>query len=153
MSGTVVGPIGTLGNIDTLVVGGREFTNLSSTTFVLLSGSTIAGGSYATLRLGSASSGYVVPTGKTLTIWAVSFFGTGTSESTLGYASSDVGFNSVSAPSSPVYLYGANTAAFTGPASNTIYQAPAFFQVPAGSYPFVSVQVSNASMTVYGYVA
>lgn len=101
--------IGTLGNIPTLTIGGRVFTDLS--TLIELTGYCNTNAN-ASLRLYSGSAGYQVTTGKTLTIGACKLSAATSSSNVtfnLGYADNDVGLDSSTAFTSAVWRGGSSS--------------------------------------------
>ena len=155
-------PIGTLGTIPTLTVGGRVFTDL--TNLIILYGmSTTSTHNWSTLRKQNGSSGYTVTSGKTLTINAVTCI---TPNSTapavsLLYGTSDVGLDSGSAPTGAVYLAGGSSTntiyisqcASSGSSLSQISSGSVDFQVPAGKYPCGYMNTQGCSMSTLGYEA
>jgi hypothetical protein len=86
--------------------------------------------------------GYQVPVGKTFHVLAMRVYMSATSGSpSFGYGDTDVGQNSGSLPTNPVYL-GQGTLLFgtlpSGLAANTWLEFPCDFKIPAGKYPFYS---------------
>lgn len=157
-------PIGTLGTIPSLQIGGRVYTDLTS---LIILGADATAGRWGTMRLCSGTAGYQVTTGKTLTISSVaanSPAGGGSSVyGTILYGNTDVGFQSASAPTSPVYMFGSSTVfpilgAFAASgASVSNYKDTAIninFAVPATKYP--ALENSGGAeifMIAYGYEA
>jgi len=150
--------IGTLGTIDTLTVGGRTFTDL--TNLIILYGLVSTAGRHTTLRLPNASSGYQVTSGKTFKIEAIF---ASTSSASAGpvmpfYGDTDVGLDSASAPTNPVYIGGNNNPQAIALAGNTsgnlVLSNPIpgmNFSVPAGKYPCVYAGATSSLVAVYGY--
>lgn len=156
MAGTVVGPIGTLGNVvPTLTVGGRVFTDLDN--LKMLVGNIDRGNGVATLRDVNSSSGYQVPGGKTFKVAAVRIVYSGyISGIEIGYGDNDVGMGSVSQPTNVVFPGGSqNNFAIVGKDTNSQYEAPFQIDIPTGKYPcFGSLATGSsaqASVIVYGY--
>ena len=157
---SAAGPIGSLGGVNTITVGGFVF-NAADPNFIVLSGQTSNGTGYATLRAAGSSSGYVVPAGKTFYAQAIWFSTSQTNgQISLGYGTNDVGFASGTAPTGltiqngapnnggqPMYYILPGTASLA-------QQLPGMgFTVPAGDYPcFLSLNNGQVSLAVYGYV-
>lgn len=106
-------PIGTLGAIDTLLVGGRTFTDISSTTGVgsLISLYQAAGGNTNVYggwnKFGSQSStAYPVTTGKTLIVAAIRVINSAAVAETLGFGQCDnaLAIATPSTPTNPIYF-------------------------------------------------
>lgn len=150
-------PIGTLGTIPTLTVGGRVFTDL--TNLLVLGAYNGTGTKYATFRKNNTSAGYFVTSGKTLTISALNVQSQDTSTSTssvgLGYSTQDVGFNSASEPSADTFQYGNSgfyVWAFIGNQIPVQSERSTIFTIPAASAPFMkSIGSGEVWATVYGY--
>jgi hypothetical protein len=109
-------PIGTLGTIPTLTVGGRVYTDL--TTLKIVVGMTKSGGVNGTFRVPKATSGYQVTTGKTLTVSSarmLMFVGSGPYNSTILQSDNDVGSATSTAFTNPSYYNGdsSNTTLFS----------------------------------------
>ena len=137
-------------NGDSLRVGGYTFSNPKNLKilFHYMGG---GGTKYSTGRLGSGSAGYVVPTGFKLVIRAVKAEYNGSTVTnlsfTFGYGDTDVGLNSGSLPTSPVYFCG-DSNMITGIlggniASEVMNGAPINFEVPAGKYFFMGAGVGT----------
>ncbi len=143
-------PIGTLGNVPSLTVGGRVFTDL--TNLIVLTAAHSAG-NLSTLRLPGASSGYQVPAGKTLKIWAIRQYTTSSyvAPTSLGYGDTDVGYNSGSTPTNPIY-YSVGANAYTAGATTGITETSLLFSVPTGKYVFGSTSGQQGGTTVFGYL-
>jgi len=149
--------IGTLGNIPSITVGGRVFTDLTS--LLVLGAYNGTSTKYATFRKNNTSSGYVVTTGKTLTISALNVqsqdSATSTTSMGLGYSTQDVGFNSSSEPSADTFQYGnAGFYVWACIGNQTPFQSErsTIFTVPAASSPFMkTIGSGEVWATVYGY--
>lgn len=152
-------PIGTLGVIPTLTVGGWTFTDL--TTLIILHAASSNSGDFYTLRKSNASAGYQVTAGKTYTINAVeiAMATVGSSIYYFGYGDTDVGFVSASPPTNAFYL--ANDSTLGGqllPMALPVGQIlgiPMIFPIPALKYVFMSPAASAivGSITTFGYEA
>jgi hypothetical protein len=155
-------PIGTLGTIPTLTVGGRVFTDLS--TLITLVTAIQTANRSGTFRLTNGSSGYPVTASKTLTVSAMSVIstnqvaGNSAGVASFGYADNDVGVNSATALTTPVYYGGSaliGLAPVGEPSFGGEFQYSVKLVVPAGKYPF-AVQDGSANILVihaYGYEA
>lgn len=151
-------PIGTLGNIDVLQIGSSDY---GYQTFVdmdnlITIGAGMGGNGFSTLRLPNGTAGYPVTTGKTLKLRAMSIREPNASNKIvqIGYGNTDVGFNSVSAPTTPVYCFGDSYA--SGGVSQlvvttaNIKSAPIRFDVLATKYPFAE-STGGCAVSAYGY--
>lgn len=114
---------------------------------------------YNTPRLASASSGFTVPGGKTLTI--VGIMSTSNSASAIFgfvplYGDTDVGVDGGSAPTNPVYIagYSATTTALgMGIATNDGSKGCALnFSVPTGKLPCIRSMSANTTYTIYCFI-
>ena len=134
----MAGPTGTLGTIETLTIAGRVFTSVSTIKHLYVFGSN----NYTSFRAASASTGYVVTTGKTLQIRAVIVSVDVTSAAfTIGYGDTNV--QGGAAPTTPVYLYTPSFAHRTGSIGSNEYQFLMSLDVPASKIPFF--QGNNAN--------
>jgi hypothetical protein len=130
-------PIGTIGNVPTVTMGGRVFTDLDN--LIYLSGA-VPTGARCTLRKNNGSAGYQVTTGKTMTIYAAVGFPSTTSYGnfTLFYADNDVGQSSSTALTNGVYLNGDSASRIifyqANNASTWGIGSPCNFAVPAQKY-------------------
>lgn len=149
-------PIGTLGTIPTLDLGGRVFTDL--TTIKVLGGYG-AGGQFATLRLSTATSGYTVTNGMTLTLTTLTHAWVGGVDvaANLGYGDNDVGMGSAAAPTNAVWAFGdvvmrASYVSNAGPSA-----AQRYFhinqQTPAAKRPALNCVIGSTYGLAYGYEA
>lgn len=151
-----VGPIGTLGTLPTLTIGGTSFPNYNSdTTFVVLVANTFTH-QWSSFRQPGVNSDYQVPSGKTLYVWAVDE-NVATSANNIyavGWGTAGIGFDSAAGPSGQVYPYGdlahgnvyfQNTG--DGRASTTF-----IMQVPQNMYPFINNGSLSMVFRIYGYV-
>lgn len=154
-------PIGTLGTIDTLTVGGRVFTDL--TNLLVLMGYTDSN-TKASLRAAIGSSGWAVTGGKTLTIYAirtrvnVALSATGNIFNTILLSTSvDLGMDGAGVLTGAAYMAGSSTlsAAIVSngtSGANTYENGHLGFTVAAGLYTTV-VQTTGQPVTthVFGY--
>ena len=146
-------PIGTLGTIQTLTIGGMAYTDL--TTLITTLGYAGAG-TYGTVRLPTASAGYQVTSGKTYTITAMTEAGSDSADrnGTVGYANTDAGF-AAGAPTTPVYIFGSIAvktvySSNTGTSPRNPVSHPNF-GVPATKYPFIYSNTGSMFVFCYGY--
>lgn len=151
-----MGLIGTVGNIDKIMVGSVELVDISG---LLCLGSTVnavgVGGRYTTARSGFATSGYQVTAGKSLRILAVRMVvvdatAGGGSSDFWGYGDTDVGVNSASAPTTPIN----SNVMKPGPArvgNSTVYTVTGKAEVPAQKYIFAENDGASAFWNFYGY--
>jgi hypothetical protein len=151
-------PIGTLGTIPTVNVGGVIMTVPGL--IVLVTAVEGAGGRYGTFRLPGASSGYQVTAGKTLTIYALRFLVQSSAAGDcqfLGQANNDQGIISSTAPVSPIYVGGITPSSSTGNVGNlAIAQTNSelggiFFPVASGTYAFFDNGAAAFDGTIYAY--
>lgn len=156
--------IGNLGTIPSLTVGGVVFTDLSAALIVLY-GSVATTTRYTTLRRTTATAGYQTTSGKTLTIRAckITYISlTGNPTINLLYGDTDVGLNSSSAPTNPVYLggdsssscgvLGGSSGAASGPVSYG--ETAPFFNTPSTKYSAMFLNIeATTNMLAYGYEA
>lgn len=150
-------PIGTLGVIDTITIGGRLFTDI--TTLITLTGSGTTG--YTTLRLPSGTAGYPVTAAKTFKVHATRCYGESAvgsaSNISLGYGDNDVGYVGA-APTTPIYLGGGTVGQFsiifsavsaTQGALELAFTNP--FAAPAAKYLFVNISGNQGNAMIFGY--
>lgn len=155
-------PIGTLGAVPTLTVGGRVFTDLPN--LIILYGKVVTGGRFTTLRRGNDTAGYQVTAGKTFTIgaiWGTAEVASSQAAINLLYGNTDVGLDSASAPTTPIYLAGDATnviaagVALLGAAGTPNASFSSFpgldFRVPATKYPAFKGSAVGTNLVVYGY--
>lgn len=141
-------PVGNLGVIDTLTVGGRVYTDLDN--LIQLAGS-IGSSSYAGFRLGTSSSGYAVTAGKTLQISSMIFAAVSAGATmAIGYCDNDLGANGSTPPTNPVYIGGfVLTSQFNNPVAGTPMDYNFSLDVPAGKFVFMTSQ--NVTVRIFGY--
>ncbi len=153
-------PIGTLGVITTLTVGGVVFTDLSSNLIVLVGANNNATlGS--TLRKANGSAGYPITAAKTYTVQACKAICSAITAGTInfGYADNDIGLDAAySGLTNPKYCGGdANWSGIAIPSNavlGTIMEYAPFFPIPAGKYLFMnSTAASTNGFITYGYEA
>lgn len=145
--------IGTNGNVDTVNVGGRTYTDMSD--LIVLGAPTTGTGAYCTLRLSSSGSGYQVPSGHTLYLSSLSFVSaSGAQFISIGYGDNDVGFASGSVPTSGTFMYQALFQFLTTNSSSGYSKAEYsfLFPVPQLKYPFIQQNLEVGTVQVYGYL-
>lgn len=149
--------LGPSGNIPTLQIGGRIFTDL--TNLITLTAS-MSGAKWSTARKLGVAAGYQVTAGKTLKIYAavVSNEGTGTFGVQLSQSDNDTGHNGVTAQTNAVPLIPTTvTGAFSFNCVPTGGQIGTFsFDAPVASQKFLTVLgigASNGDCIFYGYEA
>lgn len=148
--------IGTLGTIDTIAAGNRLITDLGSN-LIILGATNGASTHFTTLRTTNGSSGYQVPGGKSLKIIGYdSSVAVGAAAGGLGilYGDTDVGLDSASAPTNPIYQ-NANGSASTIllAVSAGFFGAAVNFTIPTGKYPAVVCAGTIAIyVNIYGYL-
>jgi hypothetical protein len=148
-------PIGTLGTIPSITVGGRVFTDLTSLK-VLSSG--VITNPRCTFRLPTGSAGYQVTAGTTLTVSAIRIVPstTGLSVCTLAQTDNDVGLDSATAFTNPVYQ-GGSTTIWTHAISSTIPTAveatATLFTVAAQKYLSSLGNTNGERYIAFGYEA
>lgn len=145
-------PIGTLGNIPTLLVNGRTFVDL--TNLIVLFSTVGTSGTYTTSRSANATSGYQVS--GTLTVGsidaAITDQPTG-SQINLLYGDNDVGQNG-SSPTNAVFC-GGNSSNHVGTIfTGNKYILPGInFSIPNGKYPAFSATQQVCLLSLYGYLS
>lgn len=146
-------PIGTLGTVTTITVGGKVFTDL--TNLKILHCFTSSTGGNGTFRLNGTSVGYQAGANG-FQIQAVRAF-TATSgidsSGQLLYSDNDVGFNSTTAFTNPVYSYGVAGAADLLFKTGTIFETAVNFTIPNTKYVSFAAPTATSiySIVVYGY--
>lgn len=151
-------PIGTLGSVDTVTVGGRSFTDVPN--LIILSMYIGGSGNFTTGRKANGTAGYQVTAGKTYTIGAIRGYlmlasaGT-TIQSGIGYADNDIGLDQNTTPTNPVYAYGASTAAVFAPYfSQLTLELPVLFGIPQNKYVFtLNSDGTKQQWYTFGYEA
>lgn len=148
-----MGPIGTLGNVPTMKVGSQTrgwytFVDIAS---LIVIGISTGGNGFGTLRAPNGTSGYPVTTAKTLKIYAADaseLVAVGKPVG-IGYGDTDVGDNSLSAPTTPIYMYGISNTALFILTANAEKAAPTRFDVPASKYVFINA--TSVLFNAFGY--
>lgn len=155
-------PIGTLGTIPTLTVGGVVFTDL--TNLIILKAYLLTASNHSTMRKVTGSAGYQVTTGKVLTFRAYDAVVETTSSTgpffSMSYTDNDCGSDSATAPTNQVFEGGAATIARYGtwsavPTNGAPYQGLSFFQIPSQKYCTLDVKTGTVITIArtYGYEA
>jgi len=154
-------PIGTLGNVDSLTVGGQIFTgNTSNANLITLTGGHSSSTANFTFRSGNGTAGHQVAAGKTLTIYAVAGFVTAGLGYSILYSSNDVGMGTNTAFTGAVYMagYGSGNpgnlvANIPSPTSSgTFYlQFPISFQATTGNYLSMQLVSGSGVATWYAF--
>lgn len=153
-------PIGTIGNVDSLVMGNTTLVDLTNLKHLV--GGSATTNHTSTFRLGSGTSGYQVTTGKTLTLraWRVELAsitaGTGVLFSAR-YADNDLGVDGTTSPTNAINYGGSSSNALLGRyavLANNIEGSFAF-PIPALKYPYYNHEFTGVNMTVHvaGYEA
>lgn len=127
--------LGTIGNIDTLVLNGRTFTDMSN--LIALCAYSVGGPHFATLRKQSGTAGYQVTAGKTMKIFAAKIFGQNATTSdpacTPAYGDNDVGQDTGSTPTNVVY-FGGDSSMAIGAQTSKYEDVAIDFNIPATKY-------------------
>lgn len=151
-------PVGTLGTIPTITVGGHLFSDL--TNLIIAAGKLASNNHYTETRKSSSTSAYQVTTGKTLSIGAVENLidtaAAGTQALILLYGDNAVGLDTATVPTTPVYVSGSVTISSLCWAASTtgVFSAASNFQVPALKYPSFNHAFNGSSNPrLYGYEA
>jgi len=153
-------PVGTLGTIPTLDIGGRIFTDL--TNLIVLQAQNTTTSHWGTFRKPNSTSGYQVTSGKTLHILgaqsSIIVDGGAGGNATVLYGDTDVGIDSASAPTNPIYPYGTVAVSISGSIplnlAPGVYPQSLNFDVPATKYPALYVPAGTGQqvqITIYGY--
>lgn len=146
-------PIGTLGTVETLQIGGRVFTDLTN---LIKIGGYVSSTTKTTLRKSGSSSGYQVTALKTLTLAAITMTLTGAAGSSpsgqIGYADNDVGLNQSTSLTNPNYIFADSVANWVSNEQNTQPQVLHIdFPVPASKYVFVLGNGTTLLYFAFGY--
>jgi hypothetical protein len=148
--------------VKSLTIGGRTFVGDEVDNLLILNGIAAAANA-TTLRKPNVSAGYQVPAGKKYTIYAIDVqnnHASSTTQVSVGYADNDIGLNSGSALTNPVYANtgtNSNFSGVTGPHNGGGFsgsgQTQAVinkFVVPAGKYPFCQANSGSFSVQLFG---
>ncbi len=155
-------PIGTLGTVDSLTVAGRVFSDMAN----LISLYTYTeSNTKGTFRKSNGSAGYPVTTAKTLTLGAMRVIINAASSAVypiqLAQSDNDLGLDSSSSLTNPLYYAGASTAGIilmgnpgilvSGPG---YFESGGFaFQVAATKYASIVAASSHMHIQTWGYEA
>jgi hypothetical protein len=146
--------IGTLGNIPTLTVAGVVYTDLTN---LIVLAAYATGTNNGTGRRPGATSGYQVTAGKTLTIRSVLIHSSATTAPNTKFAQSDndVGVDSGTALTSPIYLVSSANIYSAAAAIGSEAAIPMFFPVLATKYWSFTSGTGSSAVTAlsYGYEA
>lgn len=127
------------------VAAGSVYPNVSSS-LIYLNG-TCAATKFTTLRLGVATSGYAVTSGKTLFLLSLMIVGTGTGTAVfIGYGDTDVGVSGNSAPTNALPL---NARILSIASTNRVL--PLFFAIPASKYVYFNSDAQDSYLHMWGY--
>ncbi len=148
-------PIGTLGTIDTLTVGGQVFTDLTTIIGLVAFSNTNTNGSF---RVPFAAAARVVTSAKTFTVNAVKVWTNSTAQLTqfkLAYSDNDVGMDTATALTNGVYYMTTSVGATMGAQLGLAPNNPAEFgfmmaAVPAGKY-ITAVFTNQGHAMLWGY--
>lgn len=154
MSGTVQGPIGSLGAVPTLIVGGKSFTDLTNliTLYGAIGGSAA---SFCSFRKQDGTAGYS-PSGVTFRCGGIKALASVAGSFAIGYCDNDLGLPSGTSPTNPVYIAGFGSTATPFTAQTAQYLGDSFdFTVPAGKFLFAygGLSTLNCIIQVVGYEA
>ena len=146
--------IGTIGNINTLTLGGVLLTDLSTLLIRLISYAD--GGSRSTLRRHTGSSGYTPSGALKLRMHAVRVVGKNTAAQSgtglISYGDTDLGMNVGTAITNPVYIGGSSTIMLGSAGVGVDISISTDFLVPNGKYINCGSEAStNTTCHVYGY--
>ncbi len=147
--------IGTLGTIPTLEIGGVTFTDLTNLKRLAIY---VSGTNNSTFQVPAATSGYQVTVGMTLTIRAAKLYQNTTTQSQVKFAQSDndVGINTTTALTNPVYFVNSSSAIF-GSSTTAGTQVEMELFMPIAAQKYFTVDANNASgdaiVTAFGYEA
>lgn len=152
-------PIGTIGNIESITCGGRNITDLSSTSgFKILTGSFDNGSTNTTFRAANAGSGYIVPALKVYRIVCAKATATAGMGLAIGYSDNDVGQSTGTAFTNPISVTGGAT--LTGldgvviVANTSGGEVALNASIPTGKYVGGGVAAGaagTAAVILYGY--
>jgi len=149
--------IATPGNIPSLEIGGRIFTDLVNL-ITLIGAGYNPSNTNCTLRKLNASAGYVVPTGKQFRILAIKARSDVAVDCSfrIVYTDNDMGFGTNTAGTNIVYSGGTTISSQrqVGVTTSSQREFETNFVVPAGKYPSIIVvggTAASVSADVYGY--
>lgn len=140
------------GNIVSLTVGGRVFTDLTNLKTLT---AMVASTNNSSLRAPNGTAGYAVTAGKTLDIVAAkcNVFTSGTATYQIGYTDNDLGMNSATAKTNGVYFAGSALVGFFNNAAVGMQEFPIQkFSVPATKIPFIESNSAGGVVCIFfGY--
>lgn len=153
-----------LGSKDTLQLGERAINDLAN---LITVGGQLTSGARTTLRLPNASSGYAVTAGKTFTVVGCTIVNGSATSALLSLAQTDndVGQDSATAFTNPVYLYGSVNYLFyrngsQGGTAPNVGQPSSFFlpKFQIAATKFISINQGSGSaatifVQIHGYEA
>lgn len=143
-------PIGTLGTIPSLSVGGVMFTDLS-TLIVLFAPQNQASNTNTTARKAFAGAGYQVTSGKTYIIRATRFHSSAAAAYLLKYSDNDVGVVTATSFTNGVNMIGYSLGSDASPPANSVMESAPFAPVPATKYVGTLAVTGTGTLTTYGY--
>ena len=135
-----------------IIIGGRKFTDL--TNLKTLYGYAAGGASKKCTFRTAVGDGYQVPVAKKFVVCAVEFTGSAANSfCQLGYSDNNVGLDSATAFTNPVYPGGNISAgALLAATTHTPYQYSFYFEVIASKYlGFTNPSTGDVYARVYGY--
>lgn len=141
--------------VPSLTIGGRVFTDVSSSLIVLY-GNSVGGGALTNcgLRLGNGTAAYQVTAGKTLQIRAVKIMTSVTAANsgcTFLYCDNDIGYRSNTAPTNPIY-FGGSVSNFMGDGpfvAGQFTESAINFNIPATK--FAGIITNGAGVYYYQF--
>ena len=141
------------GGRETLTVGGRVFYDLEN--LIIISAYASGTSRYSTMANKNSSSGYQVPTGKKLVIYALKHYNSVVlSWFDFGYADNDVGFYTSTVPTNVVsFLNRGNFAIEQYSDEGSAGEVSCHFEIPVDKYPCQKGNNSNTiNLYAYGYL-
>lgn len=138
-------------------VGGVTFVDLNN--MITLGAFSSSSGNYATFRQPNGTAGYAVTSAKTLKLYAMRLqsAATASQQSQLAYGDNDVGFNTSTVPTNPVYWIGSNSVDILETQTNSNQwsrdgELSIRFDIVATKYPFHKGNGTHLQVcTVFGY--
>jgi len=151
-------PIGTLGNVPTLNIGGRIFTDTANLIYLV---SRVTTANNCVFRQYDGTAGYTPSGATSFVAYSMRYYAaditplTATGYSSIGYNDVDFGYDVATAPTTPIYpTGGSNGFIFQGPATlgnvNTAFVDINFkFTTPNGKYLFLFGNGASAGTRYY----
>ena len=145
------------GNVPSLVVGGRLFTDLDN--LMVLFGF-VSTNDYCTLRKSGIASGYQAPVGKKFQCLAAKTItqdnNAASQALTVGYADNDVGLNTATVPTNRIGPYGVTPDQYHGVLTTGLDEVKTetsiFFEILAQKYPFIFTNgMARIEAQIFGY--